>query len=227
MKIIGIIIAIAVIALGGYYLFMGTDNGVLDYGGGEDVVENGDVTGIFAKAKDISSIKYDVVMTSPAGVFNFKYYQKGDKIRSEMGEDGDMIISILNPDTGVYYSIMTSNNMAVELADEQIKDTTEGSPQNQAVTLSNTDLREVGKEKLNGKDTVIFEYQDDEGQTVTVWVWEDYGIPVKSSTYVEGWGELVAELGEIEFVEISDDMFILPEGVQIMSIDPSMMEFSF
>ncbi len=219
MKIIGIIIAIAVIALGGYYLFMGADNGVLDYGGGEDVADSGDFAGIFVNAKNISSVKYDLLITSPGEAINFVYYQKDNKIRVEREDNGNSIIGIANHDEGLYYSILVSENIAVELTEEQVNIFIRDSLRDQSKILSRTDLKEVGKETLKGKETIVFEYKYSDGQTVTIWVWEEYGIPVKSSTYVDGGGEIVTELSNIEFVEISDEMFVLPEGVNAININ--------
>ncbi len=231
MKYFAIIIALALIAVGGYYLLSDTedvsfkdDNGVEKVDDNGEVVVDGVLADILSNAKDISSVQYKVLMETPSVDMEMRYYQKGNKIRTEAGEGDDLIVTIIDADNEVYYSYITSMNLAVEMSADEVDMTTEGSPNNQAIALMGENLKKVGEEKLDGKDTVVVEYEAD-GETVTVWIWEDYGIPVKSTTNVEGWGEVVMTVVDVEFVDVSDDMFVLPEGVEITDIGPGMIEF--
>ncbi len=232
MKVVGILAFVVLVGVGGYFLLAGqddisfydTENGE---NGQEDIedmfaTENSEIYDLLSRAEDISSVQYEVFINSPIGVMEMMYYQKGGKVRVEMGEGDDVILSVINPDDDVYYSIITSMNMATRISDEDVEDMKERGLQHQAITMKGESLREVGQETLDGRETTVVEFEDD-GETVTVWIWDEYGIPVKSHITVEGWGEVETTVGKVEFVDISDDMFVLPEGVEIIDSADTMI----
>jgi outer membrane lipoprotein-sorting protein len=50
-----------------------------------------------------------------------------------------------------------------------------------------------------------------------MWIWEQYGFPIRvEMTTTEG--TVIVEYKNIEFTDIPDIMFELPEGVEIMEI---------
>ncbi|NLB18936.1 MAG: hypothetical protein GX825_09475 [Syntrophomonadaceae bacterium] len=50
-----------------------------------------------------------------------------------------------------------------------------------------------------------------------MWIWKDYGLPLKVETIVEG-ESLVIEYKNINIGEIDDSMFELPAGIEVMDL---------
>jgi len=72
----------------------------------------------------------------------------------------------------------------------------------------------VGTETIDGKVCLVVEYTA-EGATTKAWIWEEHGFPIRvEATTSEG--TTIVEYKNIEFVDIPDSEFELPEGVQII-----------
>jgi len=74
----------------------------------------------------------------------------------------------------------------------------------------------VSTEVLDGKTCLVVKYTI-ATKEVKMWLWTKYGIPIKTETTTTK-GTSVVELKNIEFSNISDSIFELPAGVQIMTI---------
>jgi len=74
----------------------------------------------------------------------------------------------------------------------------------------------IGHETLDGKVCLVVEYTV-EGVTARMWIWEQYGFPIKIvSTTADG--TVTVEYKNIEFIDIPDNMFELPAGVEIIEM---------
>ena len=90
------------------------------------------------------------------------------------------------------------------------------SPTEQSESVMQYNPVTLGTETLDGKKCLVIEYTMETGKTKS-WLWTKYGIPIKTEiTTAEG--TTVVETKNIEFGGISDSMFELPTGVQIMQI---------
>ncbi|MFC1874550.1 hypothetical protein ACFLY3_00095 [Chloroflexota bacterium] len=102
-------------------------------------------------------------------------------------------------------------NMAMEMTYEPIESAIDEA---QAIPDYNPTI--IGHDTLDGKVCLVVEYSI-EGETATMWIWEEHGFPIRVEvTTAEG--TIIVEYKNIEFVDISDNMFELPEGVEIMGI---------
>lgn len=167
---------------------------------------------IFAKAKNVNNIEYTMTMSMNGEPLpmSSKIYQKGIKYKSEttfMGTtqstifDGENLYAYLSEkDTYYKYEDASAGSFGgADFADVA----------NQA--LSDTGLKELAKEKLNGLNTrkVEFTYEQ---QKVTAWISEEYGILVKMDAEVEGQGTTSIELKDIKVNSVDDAVFVVPQN---------------
>ena len=180
------------------------------------------ISSILERAENIDSIKYDLVTTLSDGEEQeMSIWWKGDKIRAEtsMETSGQEVESVyfLHREEEMSYIYIPVQNRAMSMDYSNVKDEVGDTPKSQSLEIQAKDFEVLGEETWDGKDTVIIEYSLEGGNNVKTWVWKEYGLPVRivSSTTE---GEVVTELRNIEFTDISDDKLELPEGVQVMDM---------
>lgn len=172
---------------------------------------------ILAKATGISSLKYDMVATSPGQeTVTMKMWWKGKMVRTEGTLEGKSMVYLVDVSKQLAYIYFPSENTAMKIGLGKAQESTGESPTGQSESAMEHNPVIVGTEVLDGKSCLVIEYTT-ETQEVKMWVWTKYGLPIKTeSTTAEGTS--VVELKNIEFGEISDSMFELPAGVQIMEM---------
>jgi hypothetical protein len=175
--------------------------------------EPGETLGeILGRSAGINSVKYDMVMTYPGEpVMTMKMWIKGNKMRSETTAEGQTIITLLDMDAQTIYIYYPDQNMAMEMTYEPGESAMDEA---QAITDYNPTI--LGHETLDGKVCLVVQYTA-EGATVKMWLWEQYGFPIRVETTTSE-GTAVVEYKNIEFGDITDTMFELPEGVEIMDM---------
>jgi len=214
-KIVIIIVLIALIGIGAWFLFGGEKSG-------EDgkILKDGkelSLIDIFDKAKGVISFKYDMVATAPGETAEtVKMWREGKKMRMEGNFDGKNMVYLVDTDKQLAYMYFPAENTAMKMSIGKVQESIGESPTEQSGSVMQYNPVTLGTETLDGKKCLVIEYTMETGKTKS-WVWEKYGLPIKTESTTNEGIHLV-ELKNIEFGGISDSMFELPTGVQIMQI---------
>jgi hypothetical protein len=166
-----------------------------------------DILGLGA---DINSVYYEMSITSSVGGSSaIKIWEKGNKVRDEMTMEGMTIISIMDGDAGVTY---TYNSVMDEWTQTAFDTSTvpEGVAENPEDILS-SNPENLGTETIDGKSCTVIQWTT-EGGTFKEWIWTEKGFPLKMETITPA-GTSTIEFTNIDFSDIPDSMFELPEGV--------------
>ena len=175
------------------------------------------LTEILIKAKNVASIKYDMVITAPGqAAMTMKVWLKGEKMRSEGTFEGQSMIYILDRSKQLSYVYIPSQNIAMTMDFRKAQESVGESPVEQSESVAKYDPVTLGTEVLDGKTCLIIEYTT-ETEQVKMWIWTNYGWPIRTET-TTAQGTSVVELKNIELGNIPDSMFELPAGVQMMEI---------
>lgn len=182
---------------------------------GEEEAES--LPDILAKATGISSLKYDMVATAPdEEAVTMKMWWKGKMVRMEGTFEGKSMVYLVDVSKQLAYIYFPSENTAMKMGLGEAQESTGESPTGQSESVMKYDPVTVGTEVWDGKSCLVIKYTTETSE-VKMWVWTKYGLSIKTeSTTAEGTS--IVELKNIEFGEISDSMFELPAGVQIMEI---------
>jgi outer membrane lipoprotein-sorting protein len=153
-----------------------------------------------------------MIMTVPGTpTTTTKIWVKGNKMRMETTAEGQLMVTLLDMDAHTMYMYYPDQNMAMMMTYEPAE-----SAMDEAQAVEDYNPTIIGHKTLDGKYCLVVEYTV-EGQTATMWIWEEHGFPIRiEMTTAEG--TVIMEYKNIEFVDIPDSMFELPEGVEIMEI---------
>lgn len=179
--------------------------------------EGESLTEILGKARNIVSYKYDAVTTAPdQTVITVKFWLKGYKLRWEGIYEGKNVVYLIDENKQEAYTYIPAQNLAIKMNFGEIKETIGESPTEQSGSIMDYNPVILGTEVLDGKTCLVIEYTNEIGET-KIWIWVRYGLPIRTETTTIK-GTTVAEIKNIEFVDIPDSMFELPAGVQLMEI---------
>ena len=166
---------------------------------------------ILGKASDIESMKFDILMTNTGmEPMTTEVWLKDKKMKTKTTSQGQTIINIVDQDAQTMYMYMPDQNTAFQTSYEE----TDLSPVDEIETVLQYDPVTTGTETVDGKSCMVIEYtmQDTSSKA---WIWTDYGLPIKV-VYSTPDSTTTIEYKNIEFIDIPDSEFQLPEGVQIM-----------
>lgn len=174
---------------------------------------------ILEKGKSIDNIEYTMALIKPFPV-TAKIYQKGIKYRGEASVLGQTSISIFDgtnayiydPTKDVYYKSPDADGSTGTFDFEDFSEQ----------ALADTEMKELGKETINGMETRVIEFQymgagTDEALKTKAWVSEEYGIPVKFQ-FESDMGDVEMEYKDIKIGVVEDSMFEVPED-KIVEMD--------
>ena len=184
---------------------------------GETTPTTGDETldEILARGADLPSIKYDQVFTSPGEpVVTWKVWMEGKKSRIEMSAEGQTVIMLMDFDTDMMYMYSPAENMAIRMDLSGF----EGIATEASEDILNFNPTIIGTETWDGKVCLVVEYTTVFGEVeskIKQWVWKMYGFPIRTESTTGGQSAVI-ECRNIEFGDIPDSMFELPDGVEIM-----------
>ena len=216
-KNIGIIVVLILLLGIGVWFWLSSQKGAEE----EEVIPPGEetesLTEVLGKAKGITSLEYDMVATSPGQeAVTVKMWLKGTKMRGEGTFEGQEVVYILDMDEQEAYVYIPAQNMAMKMDFGKVQETLGESPAEQSESVEEYNPVTIGTEVLDGKSCLVVEYTTETSE-VKMWIWTKYGLPIKTeSTTTEGTS--IVELKNIGLGEISDSIFELPAGVQIMEI---------
>jgi outer membrane lipoprotein-sorting protein len=179
--------------------------------------------GILERSAGISSVKYDIVITSPGKeTQTIKVWVKGNKMRKEetttQGETEIMLLDIdWDARTKYMYYPEQREYLAVSVPYAPAK-----SAMDEAQSIPDYAPTIIGHETLDGEACLVVKYTVVEytAEVVTskMWIWEQYGFPLRIETTTAE-GKTIVEYKNIEFGDIPDSTFELPEGVGILDWD--------
>jgi outer membrane lipoprotein-sorting protein len=225
-KIVSLLLVLTVV-LGcvGLVACGGGDGGaVVDNGGNEPANGNGDGNGggngggedlgdILGHGTGFDSVSYVMEITAPGTqTVTMKVWVEGNKMRTEMTQQGQTIIYLSNYDTGKAYMYMPDQNMAYEIDISQTSQPDYESAQD----IPDYNYTIIGTQTEDGKVCLVVEYSYG-GATVKSWIWKERGFPIRTeTTTAEGMTVIVYK--DIDFGGINDSLFELPSGVQIIEM---------
>jgi len=172
----------------------------------------GDIYGV---GEYIGDVKYDMVITAAGQPPQTMQYWIKDawlsdkmKFRYEMTQGDQSMVLIWDMATRIYYMYYPAQNMAylMDMGQAEENNPVEGSE----------DIIPVksGTETLDGKlcDTYQWTYA---GGSAKYWVWREKSFPIRVEATSSS-GTTIMEYKNIVFGTLSDSLFKLPAGVQIM-----------
>ncbi len=171
---------------------------------------------VFAKNKGIQSMSFEMTTTMPEGpALESKMWFKGENLRMEtnMPEAGGNVVYIANKADKAMYMYQPAQNIAMKLP---YKEEQFSGPQDKAQDVDASKAHYVGKDKIDGKTCLVYELSV-EGAKEKIWVWEEYGLPLRMETEAEG-QKTIIEYRNVKVGDIDDNMFKLPAGTQIMDM---------
>lgn len=123
------------------------------------------------------------------------------------------VVIIFNPEEKVMYMYYPAQKMATKSAldSNMVPD----SPLGEASNILDYSPNIVGTETIDGKDCAVVAYEMPGEGNVKMWIWKDKGFPLKMEMTANG-STTTIEYGNIDFSDIPDSVFELPDDVQII-----------
>lgn len=166
---------------------------------------------ILGRLEGLEAVKYDMVITAPGmPTMTTKVWMEGNKMRAEMTEEGEPVIMLIDYDEGVAYMYMPEQNIAMQVPLSQAPE----SAIEEAQSITDYDYTVIGTDTRDGKVCTVVEYSYS-GVSTKVWVWKEHGFPIRVEATKAG-DTTIIEYKNIDFGDIPDSMFELPEGVEII-----------
>lgn len=168
------------------------------------------LTGFPAQAGEFTATE---IIKSDGQEMHGKIFLKGQKIRQELGDEGEFQVSIVRPDRKIVWILMPEEKRYLEMpftAEAQKKFMLEKPDENQAR------MKHLGTETVNGFECDKYEISpEQEGQPAKeyVWVAKKLGVPIK---YVSPEGSM--EYRDIKLEEVPDSAFEVPQGFKKMEM---------
>jgi hypothetical protein len=175
---------------------------------------------IYGVGKSIGDVKYDQIVTvSGETQSTTKVYMKDAwledkmKFRYEMTQEGMTVVILMDLATKIGYNYLPDQNMAykIDMSDAELSDPTENSDQIIPV--------KVGTETIDGKSCDVYQWTY-QGTSSKEWIWKDKSLPIKTET-TSSYGTTTTECKNIVFGTLSNSLFELPSGVEIVQLPGS------
>ncbi len=169
-----------------------------------------DIYGVGTKIRDV---QFDQAMTVPGQPqATMKVYWKNwgsntMKYRSEMDANGHETVQIIDYAARTMYMYMPAENIAYKMNFSQ-------APENPVEGSEQITPTYLGTETIDGKLCDKWQYTISEG-TTKVWVWKTESFPVRTESTTSS-GTVIVEHKNIVFGTLSNQLFQLPAGVQII-----------
>jgi outer membrane lipoprotein-sorting protein len=190
--------------------------------------EGTSLSDLLAKAKGTTSVKYDMVSTSPGKPSETaKVWMEGNKMRMEATAEGETMIIIVNELEAYMYN--PEENMALKMDFSDVPEST----LEDIDSLMDYKPTVVGVDTVDGKLCTVVEYTysseisgDNYELKTKSWLWQKHGLPIRTETTSSFGGTsetTTTEMKNIDFGDIPNSMFELPAGVEIQDFQ-SMME---
>lgn len=168
----------------------------------------GSVSDLLGRAAGIASWKCDVVTTAADNsVTTSTMFVKNKKMRIESSIQGQNTVTLIDIDAKTMYIYTPAQNTAIKMDFNQAPQSAIGS----SIAQYNPII--IGSETLDGKLCQIIQYTAN-GVVTKEWIWDAKGLPVRLQT-VSSSGTSTTDYKNYDFSDLSDSLFVLPEGVKI------------
>jgi hypothetical protein len=172
---------------------------------------------IYGVERNIGDVRYDMIMSGssiPQAVSQRVYIKDAwlsnrMKFRYEMTSGGYTTIYLMDLGTRIAYMWLKEQNFAYIIDMGQAP----SSPTENADQIIPV---KVGTETLDGKLCDVYQYTY-QSVSAKVWVWKEKSFPIRMESTTPD-GTMVIEYKNIVFGPLSNDLFQLPAGVQIMQL---------
>lgn len=185
---------------------------------GKKEIAETSLANIFAKNKEVKGMSFECKTTlSDGSSMEARMWFEGQNMRMETSvpEAGGNVIYIANKADKAMYLYQPAEKVATKMACDDQEGKFSG-PQDKAEDVDANNAIYIGKEKLDGKTCLVYEVTG-EGAKEKMWVWEEYGLPLRIETESEG-QKTVLEYQNIKVGDVDDAMFQLPPDTQIMDM---------
>ncbi len=177
---------------------------------------NSDLEDILGKVANITSVKYDMVMTVPGiGTMEIKMWQKLPNMKEDMTVQGVHTILFMDMEENVMYTYMPDQNMAVKTTLDASAVPEGGTDSVESMMDYNPTV--VGTESIDGKSCTVVTYEMPGAGDFKMWIWKDKGFPLKTEIVLNGETTTV-ECKNVDFSDIPDSTFDLPTGVTFVEM---------
>lgn len=168
---------------------------------------------ILSLASSIESVKFDMVITSTEiSSMTTEVWLKDPKMKMKTTSEEQTIITILDQEAQTMYTYMPDQNMAFMITYDQAQ----ASPIDDTQNINQYNPQNAGTETIDGKVCMVVEYAVQD-VSITTWIWKEYGFPIKVVSVTDQ-GTTTIKYKDIDFTNIPDSEFQLPDGVQIMDL---------
>lgn len=216
MKNLAIVLFVALLAGGGLWLLAQPFLNVPDNDVPEEQSIEAELSRVLGMAEAAPSLRYNLTIDSPDGDIEAEFYEKGDLIRMEVETEGQLVVNLVDQASGKAYAFLPDHDAATRIGPDQIEEIRRGSIYQLLLSLNQQELRLIGREEFNGYDCLVVAYDQPEGRAM-VWIWEERGWPVKFEI-VDNGRLIRGRVRNIEQVDLSDDLFRLPEEIDILAL---------
>jgi outer membrane lipoprotein-sorting protein len=162
---------------------------------------------LLAKAEHIDEISYDVTFELGGQTTTVKLWLKKPMIKAESSiSNGITVVRLADMEKQKGYRYYPDTKLSV-VDNEDIP--VPGKADTEALGKFNPSI--IGTGTIDGKTCTIVMYEDGEA-TVKLWLWDDYGLLIRSEVTVQDSEEIVVTtITNIDFSAIPDSVFTLPE----------------
>lgn len=181
--------------------------------------EEASVADIFARAKGIEGLYFEFVMTSGEEKTEGKTWSKGKLLKNEISVDGEIVLSIIDIDKGEAYTYMPAQNLAMKTEIDMTMVQEFQQPTEYTDNIDPELVKIVETTMYEGlKCKVMILTNDQDQEEMKMWISEEYGIPLRVETMEDG-SKTIVEYKNLEVGPIPDDVFTIPQGVEILEMN--------
>ncbi|WP_170291654.1 LolA family protein [Heliobacterium mobile] len=182
-----------------------------------------DLKTLLAKAKDIKTISYTMVMTGDGKeLAKSKMWMKGQKVKMEMSDGAMKGTFYVDSAKKVAYTYIPEQNTAMKMDMAQFENKKSKTPLDYGEQLEadETKYSVIGDEDLRGEPCKVVEAKDKDAVS-KLWISKKLGMPIRVESKNNGTLNTI-DFIDFETADIPDSQFELPAGVQIVDMNDLM-----
>jgi outer membrane lipoprotein-sorting protein len=175
------------------------------------------LTALLSKWTGLDPVQYDLTVTMPGqATMTGHIWQTKTKQKMQYVMEGVNTIFIFDKDENVMYAYMPDQNMATKMTLDPGK-MAQGTGEGDMLDVLNKNATIVGTESIDGKECTVITFVSD-NMNIKLWIWTDKGFPIRTEGTSSDGSLTIMEYTNIDFSDIPDSVFEIPEGVQIISM---------
>lgn len=164
-------------------------------------------------------VRYDLVVTLPDQLDKVTghIWQTHNKQKMEYTMEGETVVMIFLLDEDTMYMYYPDQNMAMKMTLDTSQ-MAQGTQTGDMPEILENEPSIVGTETIDGIECMVISFSPGGGTDVTLWVWTDTGFPVRTESITSDGKQTIMEYTNIDFSDIPDSVFEIPEDVQIIEV---------